>query len=163
MRETRVPSLNSVRIERARDSDIAALIELLATLFAIEKDFAPDRVRQRRGLELLLRQPVDRAVLLVARSTDGAAIGMASAQLVISTAEGAPSAWIEDVVVHHSVRGRGIARLLLQELLIWAQRRGATRAQLLADDTSPPALGFYRHIGWQSTQLSAWRRSLQQN
>jgi GNAT superfamily N-acetyltransferase len=85
---------------------------------------------------------------------------MASAQLVISTAEGAPSAWIEDVVVKQSLRGQGIARLLLQELLAWAQQHGATRAQLLADTTNVPALDFYRHTGWQPTQMFAWRRSL---
>ena len=156
-----MPAFQSIRIERARNEDIPALIELLAELFAIESDFAPDRARQRRGLELLLAQPDDRALPLVARSNDGAAVGMASAQLVISTAEGAPSAWIEDVVVRQALRGQGIAKLLLQELLAWAQGHGATRAQLLADGANSPALDFYRHIGWQPTQLSAWRRLLQ--
>lgn len=98
--------------------------------------------------------------MLVARSNDGVAVGMASAQLVISTAEGAPSAWIEDVVVQQALRGQGIARLLLEGLLDWAQRHGATRVQLLADNANTSALDFYRHIGWQPTQLSAWRRSL---
>ena len=109
---------------------------------------------------MLLAQPDDRAVLLVARSYDGRAVGMASAQLVISTAEGARSAWIEDVIVQQALRSQGVARLLLQELLAWAQRHGATRAQLLADNTNTSALDFYRHIGWEPTQLSAWRRSL---
>ncbi|MBI3528928.1 MAG: GNAT family N-acetyltransferase [Betaproteobacteria bacterium] len=153
--------VQSIRIERARKGDVPALIELLAALFAIESDFSADRARQRRGLELLLAQPDDRAVLLVARSNDGRVVGMASAQLVISTAEGAPSAWIEDVIVQQALRGHGLARLLLRELLDWAQRHGATRAQLLADGANTPALDFYRHIGWQPTQLSAWRRSLQ--
>jgi GNAT superfamily N-acetyltransferase len=156
-----MPAIQSIRIERARSADIPPLTELLAALFAIERDFSVDRARQRRGLELLLAQPDDRAVVLVARSNDGNAVGMASAQLVISTAEGAPSAWIEDVVVQQTRRGQGIARLLLRELLEWAQRHGATRAQLLADSANTSALDFYGHTGWQSTQLSAWRRSLQ--
>ena len=156
-----MPAMQSIRIERARAADIPELIELLAALFAIESDFSADRTRQRRGLELLLSQPDDRALVLVACSNDGKAVGMASAQLVISTAEGAPSAWIEDVVVQQALRGQGIARLLLQELLAWAQRHGATRAQLLADKANTPALEFYRNIGWRPTQLSAWRRPLQ--
>src|SRR6185436_13432188 len=94
-----MPDVQSVRIERAVNTDVPSLIELLAALFAIESDFSPDRVKQSRGLELLLAQPDDRAVLLVARSPDDAVLGMASAQLVISTAEGASSAWIEDFVV----------------------------------------------------------------
>jgi len=98
--------------------------------------------------------------LLVARSPEDAVLGMASAQLVMSTAEGASSAWIEDVVVQPAVRGQGIARLLLQDLLAWAQRHGATRAQLLVDNANRSALDFYRNLGWQPTQLSVWRRSL---
>jgi GNAT superfamily N-acetyltransferase len=158
-----VPSHEAIRIERARESDIPALIELLSTLFAIEGDFASDRARQRRGLELLMTQPDDRAVLLVARMNDDMVIAMASAQLVLSTAEGAPSAWIEDVVVQQGMRRRGTARLLIQELLGWAARHGATRAQLLADNANLPAHDFYRHLGWRSTQLSAWRRALQES
>lgn len=150
----------SMRIERASNADVPALIELLAALFAIESDFPVDRAKQRRGLELLLAQPDDRAVLLVARSNDGVAVGMASAQLVISTAEGAPSTWIEDVIVQRALRGQGVARLLLVGLLDWAQGHGATRAQLLADNANTSALDFYRHIGWRPTHLSAWCRSL---
>lgn len=153
-------AVQPIRIGRATDTDIPVLIELLAALFTIERDFSADHSKQRRGLELLLSQPDDRAVVLVARTDDGKVAGMASAQLVISTAEGAPSAWIEDVVVRQSLRGQGIARLLLQEVLAWAQRHGATRAQLLADNTNMPALDFYRHMGWQPTQLFAWRRFL---
>ena len=148
------------RIERARNAGVPALIELLTALFAIETDFSADRARQRRGLELLLAQPDDRAVLLVARLNDGVAVGMASAQLVISTAEGAPSAWIEDVIVQQALRGHGIARLLLRGLLDWAQRHGATRAQLLADNSNTSALDFYSRSGWQPKQLSACGRSL---
>lgn len=150
----------SIRIERASNADIPAMTELLAALFVIERDFSADRARQRRGLELLLAQPDEQAVLLVARSHGGATVGMASAQLVISTAQGAPSAWIEDVVVQQALRGKGIGRLLLEGLLDWARRQGADRAQLLADNENTSALGFYDHIGWQPTHLSAWRRSL---
>ena len=150
-------AIPAIRIERARSTDIAALSALLGQLFEIESDFAADRTKQRRGLELLLAQPDDRAAVMVARSVDETVIGMASAQIVVSSAEGAPSAWIEDVFVHDTRRGEGIGRLLLGELLKWARARGATRAQLLADQANTLALGFYAHLGWRATQLSAWR------
>jgi hypothetical protein len=44
-----VSNIQSIRIERARNTDVPALIELLAALFAIERDFSADRARQRRG------------------------------------------------------------------------------------------------------------------
>ena len=150
----------SYRIERARPQDMPALVALLDTLFAIEADFSPDRAKQQRGLELLLAQPDDRASVLVARAPNGKVIGMASAQLVISTAEGAASAWIEDVVVQESFRGQGVARLLLDGLADWASRHDATRMQLLADNANAPALAFYRRLGWQATQLGAWKKLL---
>lgn len=153
-----MPAQETVRVERARHEDIPALCRLLAALFAIEADFSADAGRQHRGLELLLAQPADRAAVLVARAGGGTPVGMAAAQLVISTAEGAPSAWIEDVVVDRQYRNRGIARLLLRRLSVWAQDNGATRLQLLADRDNAPALEFYGRLGWKPTQLVAWRR-----
>jgi GNAT superfamily N-acetyltransferase len=146
-------------IAPAGRDDLPALQSLLALLFVIESDFRPDAQRQRKGLALLLEEP-DRAAILVARHRTHGVIGMASAQLVVSTAEGARSAWIEDVVVAEGFRGRGVASGLLAALLDWARERGATRAQLLADRGNAPALEFYRTLGWQPTQLGAWRIGL---
>jgi GNAT superfamily N-acetyltransferase len=147
--------LGAPAIGPAKREDIPALIFLLGELFSIEQDFRPDAERQRRGLELLLAEP--RACVLVCRGATGEVLGMISAQLVISTAEGAPSAWFEDLVVSRLHRGSGLGERLLEEALAWARTQGATRAQLLADLDNAPALGFYRHQGWNPTRLGAWR------
>ena len=146
-------------IEQASSADIPAMVGLLAALFSIEQDFKPDTERQIRGLAGVLASP--NACIMLARSAQGEAIAMCSAQLVFSTAEGAHSAWIEDMVVHEAWRGRGIGRQVLQAVLAWASERGATRAQLLADLDNQPALDYYQHLGWQETQLIARRLSLQ--
>ncbi len=145
-----------MRIEPACDSDVPTLVALLAGLFALEADFEPDAVRQARGLGMLLARPAH-AVILVARSADHGAVGMVTAQLVVSSAEGALSAWIEDVVVRPDHRGRGIGRALIDAVLEWSRGRGATRAQLLADRSNVPALAFYRRLGWSPTRLDAHR------
>jgi GNAT superfamily N-acetyltransferase len=152
-------SENEVMIEQASSADIPAMVGLLAALFSIEQDFKPDTERQIRGLAGVLASP--NACIMLARSAQGEAIAMCSAQLVFSTAEGAHSAWIEDMVVHEAWRGRGIGRQVLQAVLAWASERGATRAQLLADLDNQPALDYYQHLGWQETQLIARRLSLQ--
>lgn len=149
--------LGKVAIEAARPADIPALLELLRALFAIEADFDFDADRQARGLTLLLEWP--HARVLVARDAERV-VGMVSAQLVVSTAEGALSAWLEDVCVDKAVRGAGIGRLLLAAALDWARAQGATRAQLLVDLDNAPALGFYERLGWQATRLGARRLSL---
>lgn len=144
------------RITRAVRGDLPDLTALLGELFSIEQDFRPQAVRQRRGLELLLRSPRC-ALVLVARDGSGRAIGLASAQLVVSTSEGALSAWIEDVIVAGNHRGQGLGRALIKRLLTWARQQGATRAQLLVDIDNPPALAFYDRLGWQPTRLAARR------
>ncbi|MCX7627817.1 MAG: GNAT family N-acetyltransferase [Methylophilaceae bacterium] len=144
------------KIRTATSTDIPAMSALLDGLFSIEQDFQPNGEKQMKALKMLLLQP-DRACLLVACDHDGDVIGMVSAQLVISTAEGGPSAWIEDMVVRKEYRGQGIGRKLLEQALAWASKKGATRAQLLVDLDNEPALGYYRHLGWQETRLAARR------
>lgn len=138
-------------------ADIPALLPLLAYLFGIEQDFQPDSVKQGKGLDQLMRSP--QAHLAVAEA-QGKVIGMASLQWVISTAEGAPAGWIEDVVVDPAWQGRGVGGRLLDYLADWARSRGITRLQLLADRDNPPALAFYRAKGWSETSLIALRKPL---
>jgi len=153
--------MTNVTITSASVADIPDLIDLLAVLFSIEQDFTPDTDKQRRGLAALLASSAGH--IAIARDETARAVGMATAQLVISTAEGAPSAWIEDVVVREDLRGKGLGRALLDAVLAWAQTQGAVRAQLLADLDNAPALAFYDRIGWQPTRLGARRRMLTPN
>lgn len=150
--------MNGITIAAAGEADIPDLIELLGVLFAIEQDFRPEPEKQRRGLAALLASPTGH--IAIARGPDSRAVGMATAQLVISTAEGAPSAWVEDVVVRADWRGQGLGRALLDAVLDWARAQGAVRAQLLADLDNTPALAFYDRLGWTSTRLGARRRML---
>lgn len=151
--------MTAFTLSAAQVEDIPALTGLLDTLFTIEQDFTPDHTKQQQGLVLLLKQP-DMAYLAVAKTEDGKVIGMASAQLVVSTAEGAFSAWVEDVVVHAEYRQHGIGSALLANVLAWAASKGATRAQLLADLDNTPALNFYERTGWKITRLVAHRCGL---
>ncbi|BBP00984.1 GNAT family N-acetyltransferase [Sulfuriferula nivalis] len=146
-------------IQAACHDDIPALIVLLDTLFTIEQDFTPNHAAQQQGLELMLQQ-ADMAYIAIAKNDAGSVIGMASAQLVVSTAEGAFSAWIEDVVVDANYRQHGIGSALLANVLDWATSKGATRAQLLADLDNTPALDFYQRTGWKMTRLVAHKCGL---
>lgn len=147
----------AIRIEAAQPGDIDTLIGLLDKLFSIEQDFRPDHVAQRRGLELLMARP-EHGRIFVARDAVQGVVGMVSAQLVISTAIGAPSAWIEDMVIQASFRGQGLGKRLLDAARDWASAQGAGRIQLLADADNTPALDFYRHLEWQPTRLFAWKK-----
>ncbi|WP_242343310.1 GNAT family N-acetyltransferase [Anaeromyxobacter terrae] len=148
--------MEDVAIRGAAPADAERLVRLLGILFSIEADFRPDPDRQRRGLALMLAEPERRAVLVAERA--GEVVGMVTAQLVVSTAEGGPAALVEDMVVDAGERGRGVGRRLLEAIEGWAAARGASRLQLLADRDNAPALGFYARAGWQPTRLVCLRR-----
>ena len=141
-------------------ADVPQLVSLLGDLFAIERDFSVDPTRQRRGLELLLERR-EHAIVFAAHLANDV-VGMITAQLVVSTAEGAQSIWVEDVVVGRYHRRRGIGRALVNAALDWGRTHAATRAQLLVDQSNSAALAFYSRLGWQATQLSAHRVFLEQ-
>lgn len=148
-----------VTLDAATPADLPNLVALLHRLFAIEQDFQANPEKQIQGLTRLMASPA-MAHIAVARDGDGRVVAMVSAQLVISTAEGAPSAWIEDMVVAPEWQGQGVGRRVLAAVLAWAKDQGATRAQLLADLDNAPALAYYDHLGWQATRLGARRLML---
>lgn len=131
------------------------MVELLGRLFAIEADFTADAGRQRRGLALLLQQPL--ACLMVAEDA-GRVVGMCSGQLTISTAEGGFALLVEDLVVAADFRGRKIGPRLLDAVAEWAAGHDAFRMQLLADRDNASALTFYQRTGWTETALICLRR-----
>lgn len=148
--------MKDITFDNAKLTDLPALGRLLNILFSIEQDFQPDLEKQILGLTLLLNSPYN-AVIKVARNKAGEVIGMVSAQLVISTSQGSPSVWIEDMVISEQCRAQGIGRQLIDSALDWAKQKGATRAQLLVDLDNEPALGYYNHLGWQPSRMGMRR------
>ncbi len=89
----------------------------------------------------------------------GAVIGMVTAQLVVSTAEGGTSAWVEDMVVAEPERGRGVGRRLLEAIEALGAARGARRGCSSSPIArTPRRCAFYARLGWSSTRLVCLRR-----
>jgi GNAT superfamily N-acetyltransferase len=151
---------NEIMIENANMDDVPALVQLLNDLFSIEQDFHPNEQRQSEGLNLILKNPSN-AVIKIARNKEANVIGMVSAQLVISSAQGTYSVWIEDMVISEGYRAQGVGRQLLSAALAWAKEKGATRAQLLVDVDNASALGYYEHLGWESSCMNMRRLMLE--
>jgi ribosomal protein S18 acetylase RimI-like enzyme len=149
------------KIRNVRPEDLGSLTALLQELFSIETDFAVDAERQRRGLTLMLDGCQKHRCVKVAEM-DGEVVGMVTAQLLISTAEGGVVSLVEDMVVNGRFRGRGIGRQLMAAIESWSRERGACRLQLLADRTNFSALDFYDKIGWRPTRMICLRRKWKQ-
>jgi GNAT superfamily N-acetyltransferase len=150
------------RIRPANRQDLPSLVELLCALFTIETDFAIRPKEHARGLRRLLRGAARDACAVLVAVRAGKVVGMASVQIVVSTAEGAPSGWIEDVVVAPALRGQGVGSRLMTAATRWARRRGVRRLQLLVDERNRPALVFYHRLGYRRTHMVALRRPVSQ-
>jgi len=147
-------------LDVAAVGDIPELVELLGMLFKIEKDYTVDRVKQGRGLRMILSAP-DRGTVLVCRERGGPILGMATIQLLVSTAEGGLSAQIEDVIVRPGSRGQGIGSWLLDWCKRWGRDHGAVRMQLAADSRNLRAERFYGRLGWVRSQMGVYYRDLE--
>lgn len=148
----------NIHIDFATNQDLPRLADLLAELFALESDFAPDRDRQLRGLRLILDNPA-LGRLFVLRIA-GEVAGMANALITVSTAEGSKVLLLEDVIVSRAHRGGGLGRKLIEHVLGWAREQGMTRVTLLADRDNTPALDFYRKLGFELSHMTVLRKTM---
>jgi GNAT superfamily N-acetyltransferase len=149
---------SSIEIGFATLADLPSMADLLAELFALEKDFHPDRDKQIKGLRTILDEP-ELGKLFVLR-VDGKVAGMANALFTISTAEGGRALLLEDAIVSREHRGGGLGRQLVEFVLNWAKLRGIVRITLLADRDNQAAQAFYRKLGFGDSNMTVLRKML---
>jgi GNAT superfamily N-acetyltransferase len=80
---------------------------------------------------------------------DGAEVGFAVWFFTLSTFDGRPGLYVEDVFVTPPARGQGIGRAIFRDLARRALAAGCTRMEWTVLDWNAPAIGFYRGIGAQ--------------
>ena len=148
-------------IKEARPADIDQMLPLLAQLFAIEQDFEFNAGIQTRGLQMMLDGCGKHRTVKVAW-VNNTIVGMCTAQTRISTAQGNISAVVEDLVVDHEYRRKGIATLLLSAIQEWAVHKGIKSISLLADKDNFHGLDFYYKKEWKPTALICLVKSLDQ-
>jgi GNAT superfamily N-acetyltransferase len=145
-------------INPATKEDIPQLVSLLRLLFEQEADFKPDAARQSEGLRQIIDSP-QTGIILVARSGPEI-LGMVSLLFTISTAEGGPVCWLEDMVVRPNQRGGGLGSSLLAAAIDHAQRYGFLRMTLLTDKVNSAAQRFYSRHGFVESSMTALRLNL---
>jgi ribosomal protein S18 acetylase RimI-like enzyme len=145
-------------ISPATTDDIPQLAGLLHLLFTQEADFKPDAERQKRGLSQIIDSP-QTGVILVARSGEEI-VGMVSLLFTISTAEGGPVCWLEDMVIKPEQRSSGLGSRLLSAAIDHAHTHGFLRITLLTDVTNAAAKRFYQRHGFVESGMTPLRLSL---
>jgi ribosomal protein S18 acetylase RimI-like enzyme len=95
-------------------------------------------------------------VLLARDRSDGARI-VGTLTLVMFRIPTALRAWIEDVVVDSSVRGRGVGEALTGEAVRIAQARGARTIDLTSRRSRQAAHRLYEKVGFAVRDTSVYR------
>ena len=93
-------------------------------------------------------------VLLLAR-LDGAIVGMLV--LVLFRLPTGMRAWIEDVVVEDTVRGRGGGEALTREALQRATSAGAVTVDLTSRPSRAAAVRLYERMGFERRETGVYR------
>ena len=142
----------SVEIEVLRDvteADVPAINRLLAQLSRSAPPLDADAVRQIATWE--------GNRLLVAREA-GQIIGMLT--LVTFPILTGLRAWIEDVVVDESARGRGVGAALSQEAIRLARAADAWTIDLTSRPSREPANRLYQRLGFRLRETNVYRLGL---
>jgi ribosomal protein S18 acetylase RimI-like enzyme len=69
-------------------------------------------------------------------------------------------AWIEDVVVNESTRGKGIGRLLIEHAVVLAKNLSAHTIDLTSNPSRKAANSLYINIGFEFRETNTYRYKL---
>lgn len=97
--------------------------------------------------------------LLIARDGDGVVVG--SLTLAFYRIPTGLKAWIEDVVVDQSARGRGVGAALNRAAIERAGERGAKNVSLTSRPSREAANRLYQRLGFELYPTNLYRRSLE--
>lgn len=144
-----------IRIRRAIKTDLPSLCKLLNLLFEQETDFKPDLLKQSRALKLILDQ--ENVGRIFCATHNDKVIAMVNILFTISTAEGGPAAWLEDMIVLPEYRRKHVGEQLLQEAVFEAKTAGCTRITLLTDANNIAGMRFYQKAGFHRSAMVPMR------
>ena len=107
------------------------------------------------GDELRAIVESEASTLLIARDETDAIVGsMTLAMFLIPTGR---RAWIEDVVVDESARGKGVGRLLNERALEIAMEAGAKTVDLTSRPSREAANRLYKRLGFVERETNVYR------
>ena len=144
--------MNTIIVRRAEPRDVPEILRLIRELAAYEE--APAEVVTDETI--LLRDgfgPHPLFTAYVAETSDHEVQGMALYYIKYSTWKG-PCVFLEDIIVSQSQRGKGIGKLLFEQVIRDTVARGALRMEWQVLDWNKPAISFYEK--YQPEVLKEW-------
>ncbi len=97
----------------------------------------------------------DNSSLFVAKDENNHIMAMAT--LVFYDIPTGRKTWIEDVVVDTECRGQGIGKKIVEEVLLYAQKKGITKIDLTSSYKREEANSLYQKLGFQKRKSNLYR------
>jgi len=145
---------DAIAIERAAGFDeelVSAFRRLVPQLSSSAPAPTADQLRE------MIESPCTTVLLARARAGGGIVGSLTLAVFRIPTGV---RAWIEDVVVDSSARGRGVGEALSREALRLAVEKGARTVELTSRPSRAAANRLYRRLGFVERETSVYRYTL---
>lgn len=143
----------ALRIERATEQDIPAIVRLVRHLAEYEK-LAHVMVSSENDFRQALFGPRTNAEALMAFAGD-VPVGFALYFYNFSTFLGKRGVYLEDLFVEPEYRGQGIGKALLQRLASIAKDEDCSRMEWSVLTWNQPSIDFYHRLG--AVTLEDWR------
>jgi len=142
-----------LKIERATERDIPAIVRLVRQLAEYEK-LEHAMVSREDDFRRALFGPQRNVDALMAYADD-TAVGMALYFYNFSTFQGRRGIYLEDIFVEPEYRGRGIGSALLKRLARVAKEENCARMEWSVLTWNQPSIDFYHRLG--AVTLDDWR------
>lgn len=144
----------SIEITETKSVD-AELMEAITRLLPQLSTSAPTPTLEQ--LEEIVSSPCTTLLVARDRTVNGKMVGCLT--LAVFRIPTGVRAWIEDVVVDGSARGRGVGEALSRAALRIASERGARSVELTSRPSREAANRLYRRIGFVPRETNVYRYS----
>jgi GNAT superfamily N-acetyltransferase len=143
---------NKIFIRTATQKDMPAIFALIIELAEFEK--LADQIMTTEAELCKTLFGKDKFVEILLAEYDGEIVGQALFFKNFSTFLGKPGIYLEDLYVKPEMRGKGIGKALLDEIIALAKERNYGRVEWSVLDWNEPAIDFYKKIG--AKPLDGW-------
>lgn len=143
---------NKIFIRSATENDIPGIFALIKELAEFEK--LADQIKTTEAELGKTLFGKDKFVEILLAEYDGEIVGQALFFKNFSTFLGKPGIYLEDLYVKPDMRGKGIGKALLDEIIALAKERNYGRVEWSVLDWNEPAIDFYKKIG--AKPLDGW-------
>jgi len=136
-----------VSIRHAEESDEASVYESVTALMALSLD-------QKSFHEVFVQNLRDDNVLYYVVERDGFVIGFASLHIEPQLHHAGLVGEIQELIVHETVRDKGIGAQLVSRLEQEAQKRGCVSIEVTTKNFRVDAQRFYEQAGFKRTHVN---------